>query len=286
MFNFFGNREVAIIFWLSVFLIFALTKRTVRKSSIQLLKAFFQQSIIISILLMIIYVELLVLSLLKLGFWEKALLKDTILWPIIVGFPLLMKLDKLSGENSYLKTIFFESVKAFILIEFIANFYNFSLLAELLIIPVMSIIVISQIYTQDDPKYKPVNKLFKNLTTTFGLIVFIYTSIQIYQGFQEFANVLTLKTFLLPIIFTIAFLPFLYLYSLWSLYEILLLRTGHLLDTPSDKLYLRWKFFSTFFFNHSALRKFRKIMGFKQIHNRNDIKKMFDELKKINQQSV
>lgn len=280
MINFFNNRELAIIFWLSVFLIFSLTRKKVRKSSIQLVKAFFRHKIIASILLMTIYVELLVLGLLKLGFWEQYLLKDTVLWPIIVGFPLLMKLDKISGEENYLITIFFDGIKGIVLIEFIANFYNFSLFAELIIIPLMSIVVISQIYTQENPKYKPVDKLFKNLTTGFGIIVFIYTCVQIYNGFQEFANIFTLKTLLLPIILTIAFIPFLFLYSLWSLYEIMLLRTGHRLDKYWDKLYLRWKFFSTFFLNHSELRKFRRSMGFEQIHNRADIKKVFNELKK------
>ncbi|RTE54149.1 hypothetical protein EHW67_09510 [Arenibacter aquaticus] len=280
MFNFFGNRELAIIFWLSVFLIFSLSRKKVRKSSVQLVKTFFHHKIIASILLMTIYVELLVIGLLELGFWEQALLKDTVLWPIIVGFPLLLKLDKISGEENYLKTIFFDGIKGIVLIEFIANFYNFSLFAELIIIPVMSIIVISQVYTKDNPKYKPVDKLFKNLVTGFGIIVFINTCIQIYNGFHEFANIFTLKTLLLPIILTIAFIPFLYLYSLWSLYEILLLRTGHRLDKFWDRLYLHWKFFSTFFLNHSKLRKFRRGMEFEQIHNQADIKKVFNEFDK------
>ncbi len=275
MTDFFSTRELSVIFWLSLFLIYALTKKDVRKSSIKVIQAFFQHKLIVLFLLMIIYVQLQILGLVKLGLWDTSLLKDTIYWPMLVGFPLLMKTNKIGSEKKYLKSIFKDSIKGIVILEFIANFYSFSLIAELILIPIMTIVGVSTVYTKDEPKYKAVEKLFSNIIMIFGLVVLAYTVYRIYQGFEDFANLSTLKSFLLPILLTITFLPFLYLVALWSLYETMLYRTGHGLKKKKDKRYLKWKMFRKYLFNRKKLRKFQQGLGFEPILNRKDIKKIF-----------
>tara|TARA_R110000751_G_scaffold2049_19_gene11107 strand:- start:1511 stop:2353 length:843 start_codon:yes stop_codon:yes gene_type:complete len=275
MTDFFNTRELAIIFWLTLFLIFALTKKDVRKSSIKLIQAFFQHKLIVLFLLMIIYVQLQILGLVKLGLWDTSLLKDTIYWPMLVGFPLLMKTNKIGSEKKYLKSIFKDSIKGIVILEFIANFYSFSFIAELILIPIMTIVGVSTVYTKDEPKYKAAEKLFDNITMIFGLVVLAYTVYHIYEGFEDFANLSTLKSFLLPILLTITFLPFLYLVALWSLYETMLYRTGHGLKKKKDKRYLRWKMFSKYLFNRKKLRKFQQDLGFEPLLSRKDVKKIF-----------
>lgn len=275
MTDFFSTRELAIIFWLSLFLIYTLTKKNVRNSSIKLIQAFFQHKIIVLLLLMIIYVEVQLFGLVKLGLWDTSLLKDTIYWPMLVGFPLLMKTNKIGSEKKYLKSIFKDSIKGIVILEFIANFYSFSLVAELILIPIMTIVGVSSIYTKNEPKYRAVEKLFSNLTVIFGLVVLSYTAYRIYHGFGDFANLSTLKSFLLPILLTISFLPFLYLVALWSLYETMLYRIGHRLEKKKDKRYLKWKMFGKFFFNRKKLQQFQKDLGFEAILYRKDIKRIF-----------
>lgn len=121
----FSNREISIIIWFTIFLLLAFTKKGVLKSFGHLIKTFFQQKIIDIVLIMIIYVELIVLGLTLIGFWELSLLKDTILWTVFVGFLLLMKMSKINSKNEYLKSILKDSIKGIIIIEFIANFYQF-----------------------------------------------------------------------------------------------------------------------------------------------------------------
>lgn len=279
MIDFISNRELSIVFWLTIFLVFALLKKDVRKSSKHLISAFFQHKIIVVTLLMIVYIESIILGLVKIGFWEPSLLKDTFYWPIFVGFPLLMKTTKIGSEKKYLKSILIGSIKGVVIIEFIANFYSFSLLTEFILIPVMTIIGASQIFSKDKPEYHVVEKLFSNIVFLFGLVVLLYTGYQLYQGFGEFANLTTLKSFLLPIILTIVFLPFLYLIALWSLYETMLFRIGHRIKKDKDKRYLKWSMFTTFFFNRKKLRKFQEDLGFETISERKDIKKAIRKFK-------
>jgi len=112
----------------------------------------------------------------------------------------------------------------------------------------------------------------------FGLVVLTYTGYRIYEGFWGFANLSTLKSFILPILLTISFLPFLYLVALWSLYETMLYRIGHRLEKKKDKRYLKWKMFNKFFLNRKKFQKFQKDLGFEAILNRKDIKKTFRKI--------
>ena len=107
----FSNRELSIIIWFTILLIFAFTKKGVPKSFGHLISALFQEKIIDTILLMIIYIELMVLFLTMIGFWELALLKDSIIWIVFVGFLLLMKTNKINSEKGYLKLIFKDILK-------------------------------------------------------------------------------------------------------------------------------------------------------------------------------
>ena len=131
----FNNRELSIIIWLILFFLFAFTKNGVPKSFGKLISVFFGEHVFSVVLIMIIYVELIILALALIGFWDLSLLKDTILWTAFVGFLLLMKTDKINSEKNYLKTIILDSFKGVIIIEFIANFYSFSLITELILIP-------------------------------------------------------------------------------------------------------------------------------------------------------
>ncbi|NRR93363.1 hypothetical protein HSX10_17450 [Winogradskyella undariae] len=252
----------------------AFTKKGVLKSFGHLIKTFFQQKIIDIVLLMIIYVELIVLGLTLIGFWELPLLKDTILWTVFVGFLLLMKMSKINSKNGYLNSILKDSLKGIIIIEFIANFYNFSLLVELILIPIMTFVGVSQVFTQNKPEYKPVEKLFNGITSLFGIVVLTYTIYRISREFREFANLLTLKSFLNPIILTFLFIPFLYLVSLWSLYENVILTLSRRLKKKNHKRYLKKKMFRHFLFNRTKLKEFHKEMRFEAIMNKEDINRI------------
>ena len=270
----FSNREISIIIWLTIFLLLAFTKKGVLKSFGHLIKTFFQQKIIDIVLLMIIYVELIVLGLTFIGFWELPLLKETILWTVFVGFLLLMKTNKINSDKGYLNFILKDSLKGIIIIEFIANFYNFSLVAELILIPIMTLVVISQVFTQNKPEYKPVEKLFNGITSLFGFVVLAYTSYRISQEFGKFANLLTLKSFLNPIILTLLYIPYLYFIALWSLYENVVLSLSRRLKKKKHKRYLKNKMFRRFLFNRKKIEEFHKEMRFEPIMNKKDINRI------------
>lgn len=276
----FSNREISIIIWLAIFFLFTFNKKSVLKSFGHLISTFFQEKIIDIVLLMIIYVELIIFGLTLIGFWEPSLLKDSLLWIAFAGFPLLMKTNKINSEQNYLNYIFRDSIKGIVIVEFIANFYSFSFITELILIPIMTLVIAMQAFGSEKPEHKPVLKLLDKIVSFFGLIVLIYTVYRISQGFGDFANLTTLKSFLFPIILTILFLPFLYFVALWSLYEIMIIRVGSRLKKNKHKRYLKKKMFMTFTLNRKKLRKFQQEMGFEPITNKKEIKRTLKKFTK------
>lgn len=233
---------------------------------------------------MIIYIEILILALTLINFWEPTLIKDSIIWTIFVGFFLLFKTNQINSQENYLHSILKDSIKGIVVIEFIVNFYSFSLLTELILTPVICFIFIIQFSAQKETRYKLVEKIFSGLISLFGFIIIIYSIIKISQETSSFLNLQTLKSFLLPIILTSLYLPFLYCVALWSLYEITISIASYKIKNKKDKLYLKKKIFMTFLFNRKKLNKFQKEIGYASVLKKEDIDLVI--YKFLNQQNL
>lgn len=78
--EFISNRELAIIIWGGIFLIWAYSKKSIRKSIIPFFKSLSQRTILLVIILMFVYVSLIVFSLYLFQLWEVTDLFDTVIW--------------------------------------------------------------------------------------------------------------------------------------------------------------------------------------------------------------
>lgn len=74
----FSNRELAVGFWIVVFIILALSKKEVRNQIPGLLKSIFSRHLFIWYISMSIYFFIMLLILIKIGFWETSVY-DTLL---------------------------------------------------------------------------------------------------------------------------------------------------------------------------------------------------------------
>ncbi len=275
----FNTREISILLWLLIFLLYVSREKSVRNSSLILIKAFFNEKVIDIILLMIIYIGLIILSLTLIGFWDMFLLKGSIIWLAFGGFALIMKTNRDNYKKGYLISILKDSIKGIIIIEFITNLYTFSLITELIIIPVITFIGMSPMVTKDKPEFQQLQKLFNIITSIFGLIILGYTFFKITESFGGFANLITLKKFFYPIILTFTFIPFLYFIEIWTLYENMFVRMKHKLKGKKEENYLKKRIFKTFLFNREKIKRFQNEIRFEQILNKEDIDRLIYSFK-------
>lgn len=231
--DYLNNREIATIIWLSIIFLWTLTQPTVRSSIGKVLESFLAKKILLVTSCMFLYIFLMILAFERIGFWDISAIKETIVWIFGVAFVMFIHLNKAAGDESYFRKIIIDSIKFIIVLEFIINLYSFNFIAELIIVPVVILIALMSGVSSSKPEYKQVKILLDYLLGIFGIVLIIFTFYRIVTDFQNFATLNNLRDFLLPILFTIAFLPFTYMMALFIKYESVFIRID-IVNTNKD----------------------------------------------------
>jgi hypothetical protein len=145
-----------------------------------------------------------------------------------------MNVNKVN-DSTYFKTVLLDTVKWTIALEFIINFFTFSLTKELIFVPILVFSAMLQAVASFKPEHKQVENLFKYILTTFGIVIFIFS---LYKTIEHHSKLFTfdnLKCFLLPVFLSITFLPFMYLYNLLVKYEELWIRLQFIIRNKHDR---------------------------------------------------
>lgn len=229
-----STRELAWATWILIALTACMFSKNIRQSFADILKALFALKISVSLLAFFIHTALYVFILFKLGLWDISLLKDTLIWAFSFGFISLMNINKVN-DIKYFKTVLLDTIKWTIAIEFIVNFFTFSLTKELIIVPILVFSAMMQAFASFKPEHKQVENLFKYILTTFGIVIFIFSLYKTVEQHSQLFTLDNLKSFLLPVFLSITFLPFMYLYNLLVKYEELWTRLDFSIRNKQDR---------------------------------------------------
>ena len=213
----FNNREIALLFWIALIVLAVLLSK-LRKSLVPIFKILTSKMFLIIFSLIGAYLYGIILLLKNLEVWQTSYLKDVLFWLFSVGLILIFKINE-SKSNAYFKGIFLSAIKWTIILEFIVNLYSFSLFTEIIILPVLVFLAMTQAVAEMDEKHKMVSKFLQNVIAVAGLLIF---SFSLYKTVINFDAVLTFQNlivFLLPSTITILFIPFVYFLALYSTYE-------------------------------------------------------------------
>lgn len=213
----FNNREIALLLWLAVIVLAVLLSK-LRKSLVPIVKILTSKMFLIIFSLIGAYLFGIILLLKNLEIWQTSNLKDVLFWLFTVGLILVFKIND-AKSNAYFKGIFLSAIKWTIILEFVVNLYSFSLFTEIVILPVLVFLAMTQAVAEMDEKHKVVSKFLQNVIALAGLSIFSYS---LYKTVINFESVLTFKnlvSFLLPSTITILFIPFVYFLALYSTYE-------------------------------------------------------------------
>ena len=260
MTDLFNNREIATGIWLVIVAIFAGRSKAVRESMADLSKMFTNPKIAVPILLMVAYVGLEVVFLKRLSFWDTSLLKDTLYWFILSGFALLMNIIGEKEPGKFFKETVLQCVGITVALEFLLNLYTLPLLGEFFLLPVLFLIAAASVMAENDPKYAPVGKLSSGIQSVLGVLLFVYVGWSLYVNHAELTSRTTLDSFLLPILLTLLFLPFLYFTKLVAVYELFFVRLQIFIREDNKlRAYVRRKALLQCHFDLFKLARFQKI---------------------------
>ena len=222
MADLFNTREIAIGIWIIIGLILFVTFGKGRKSLHQLVKAAVQRQLIILYFAILIYCSIIVYVLYQWNFWQCSFLKDTIMWIVLSGFGMLIRHEHKNGFRHYLKNYFWDAISVTAIVIFISSAYTFNIWFELISVPVLFMFGGAQIYAESSqqPDHKRVAKFLQGIFVAYGLVAISFSLYGVIGEFREFFTTETLRNFLLPIVLLIAFIPFYYAFTLYSIYEV------------------------------------------------------------------
>ncbi|MBO0929541.1 hypothetical protein [Fibrella aquatilis] len=232
------NREMALLIWIVILPLWILSLNSVRKSFSDVLKAFFVWKIVSLYAIFFLYASLLTWLSYKAGFWDLSLLKDTIVWTLGTAAIMVARSTKVTNWD-YFREIIKDTLKWTVILEFINSFYTFSLSVELAVLPVLTLIGLLIAYSEtfkdkltgDQQKVAP---LLRNVTSFIGIMILGFVVYKTVTQTGDLLTIINLKSFLLPIFFTLLFVRFVYLIALLVSYENLWVRLNFLINHRQD----------------------------------------------------
>lgn len=275
------NRETAITLWLFVVLTWMIYNKDIRKSLVDVLKVFFVKQIITSIFLMTLYILIMVLFLSWMGIWNESQFKATLIWSITVGLILLFRVNKISEDKTFFAKAIRENFKLTIIIDFIINLHVLSFWIELILLPITVLIAGILAISATDEKYVVVQKLMNNIAAYIGLFLLAYASWQVYVNFNKITTFETLRSFIIPILFSILYLPFLYFAIVYTAFENVFVRLQFVIKDVSLHNYTKRQLLLNFIFNTQLLPIWLKTAWSRNLDTHSDIKNLIMEIKQF-----
>ncbi|MCX6327528.1 MAG: hypothetical protein NT144_12900 [Bacteroidia bacterium] len=235
-----STRELSLIFWTVIILIAIMFNKNMRSALGGFVKQLFDYKIGAILIILTFYILGFIFALSFLTIWDLSFLKDTIFWFLTVAMVLFFTLNDATDPN-YIRNILKQSFKGTMVLEFVVNFYTFNLLVELILMPIIIIVVMTQAYSQTDEKYNVVNKFLQRLLAVIGWAFLIIVTFKTFTNYPDFFTKRNLLSFLLPPIMTILLIPFLYLVAIYINYETHFVRIDFMLNDLKKRKLLKRK---------------------------------------------
>lgn len=239
----------------------AFSKEEVREASIGVAKAALAWKIVLCVSLMAAYVAMLVLALRTAELWNIDNLKATVLWGLTAAFAMVFGVGSITDDERYFQKAVRDGFKVSVVLEFIVNFYVLSFPLELLLVPTVTILACMLVIAESKDELKPIRPLLNTILALLGLGLLAYAARRIYTDFQSFAQLSTLIEFLLPILLTVVFLPFLYLLAIVVSYENLFVRLQFFINDPELRRFTRILLLRKFGLNFRDLNRWARHLG-------------------------
>ena len=211
----FSTRELAIIVWTGTFVAVLFILPKMGGSMWKIVRQLFQPVFLKVFAALTIYVLPIAWLFSGYNFWN---LKDYLFWLFGVALVLIFRVNK-AKDSKYFTDLLLDGLKVTAIFEFIVNSYTFGLLTELILVPLITFVILLQVVSERDEENKQVTSFLKGIiaiVSVFILTLSIYHSI---QDRTEFYTIETLLTYLLPVMLTATFLPFIYFMALYMAYE-------------------------------------------------------------------
>jgi hypothetical protein len=153
----------------------------------------------------------------------SAHLKDTIAWTVLVALAMVFKVADESKEDKFFQNAVKDAIKITIVLEFVVGLYPFSLLVELFLVPLITVLVVLQVVAETKDEYQGAKRVITGVLMIIGVLL-LWHSIASLLSDTEFVIIKRIVEMLMPSILTVLFLPFIYILALYAAYNAVFVR--------------------------------------------------------------
>lgn len=274
----FNNRELATGFWVTIFFIWAMTKKDVISSLKQVIKVLLSKFIVIPFLIMVVYTLIMVAGLDFIGLWEEHQIKNVVFWFFSAAVYSFFQITKASEERYYFSNAIKDNLKIIVVLQFIISVYTFSLWAELLFVPFMALLGGMIALSQAREEHKTVEKLLNGLFETIGVFILIFTLYKLITNFGEFGKVKSIYDLLIPTTLSLLLLPFLYLLAVFNNYQSIFIRLKYFIKDTEVLKYAKLASIKKCHFRFSKLVRWADSLACMEVKSKEDIDTSFGNL--------
>lgn len=203
-----NTRETALVVWVVGFLLLALKRREVRSGVAGLFKLVFTSVFLSGVIFgAAAYATATVLILRRFGYWESDMTRVAIPW--FFGFAVVALFNTKNVDPRYFRRLVLHNLGLAVVVEFVTNLHTFPLPIELVLVPMALLLVAVQAYSAGKPEFVPSYKLAGWFVTVLGVLSLGYSISYLARHFGDVATAEKIKEFVLPLVLTACFVPFL-----------------------------------------------------------------------------
>jgi hypothetical protein len=230
----FDNRQLAILAWILVGFVLALTRREVRRSVRGLIRAACEPKIAAPLVLMILYVSGVVIGLWLMGIWTPTLVSGTLFWFVGTTLALFVAYDRVTRDPHFFRRTLRRVVSLTVLVGFITSLYPLNFFAELVLVPLLALLGAMLALSTARRELAPVKGCLDALIALVGFALLAYAFARVASDPSAIATIDTGRGFVTPAVLTACFLPFVYGIAVYGTYDSILHRLRWFLDDSGD----------------------------------------------------
>ncbi|ABC62847.1 hypothetical protein [Erythrobacter litoralis] len=214
-----SNREIATLIWIGLFLIWMLATPKVRQSLGAVIKAFCQPVILRVVAVAALYIMGTIWLLYWRDIWTTDFIYMTLTWAITFGLVTMFEAHKMASDKRFMGKIIRDVFNVTAVLIFFIELHSFSLVVELIALPVVTLLTLMHELAKMKEEHAAVEKLLGAILAIVGLSYLSLSLWQTWAGYGEINGLDTLRAFIIPILLSLLFLPFLFGLGVYMAYE-------------------------------------------------------------------
>jgi hypothetical protein len=276
-----NTREAAATFWLVAFAAFVVFHRSTRPSAVGVLKALAKPVLLAPLAIAALYAGAEIWALQRFGLWSATNLKTTILWLATFAFVTMFEVANAKERPASLGKITRDVVSVTAVLVFITGLHTFPLIVELIAFPLVTLIALTGEFAKHKPEHAPAARLLSCMTTAIGFLYLGFSLLKTVEQWQKAATWNTASEFVIPILLSLGFLPFLYGWRTYVAYNSMFTTIGIFGIESRLVPYARWLAITRIRGDVVLLDRWRKALQTSRPSNKAELKHSLEALRAL-----